>query len=293
MLKEASIQDNKLYQPSDKNQNISPLARWADRQVCQTRFISQTGSLALRCACRPYPPAESAWAAPGDRFQWDFLCFRWLLFCAAVFSPVGGTLFKRGASSLSRLLFHDWFLLPPQTPLNAWSPKTPITFWSPRKALLSVPHSPAIHFLPDYLMNKRVFFLPQLYQDSEKENKIHSEGLNLSPLIPSQKKQETNALIYSCPWQNRKIHLQIPAKAVYTYILMPFLIKPAFLNNSQLKQHGIWLVFITKIYPFNNNKKKFHIIHWKAVLHNFMEGTGNCPPLAALFLLHGEFLVSS
>lgn len=160
MLKEASIQDNKLYQPSDKNQNISPLARWADRQVCQTRFISQTGSLALRCACRPYPPAESAWAAPGDRFQWDFLCFRWLLFCAAVFSPVGGTLFKRGASSLSRLLFHDWFLLPPQTPLNAWSPKTPITFWSPRKALLSVPHSPAIHFLPDYLMNKRVFFPP-------------------------------------------------------------------------------------------------------------------------------------
>ena len=45
-------------------------------------------------------------------------------------------------------------------------------------------------------------------------------------------------LIYSCPRQNRKIHLQIPAKAVYTYILMPFLIKPAFLNNSQVKQHG-------------------------------------------------------
>ena len=64
------------------------------------------------------------------------------------------------ASSLSRLLFHDWFLLPSQTPLNAWSPKTPVTFCSPRKALLSVPHSPAIHFLPDYLMNKRVFFPP-------------------------------------------------------------------------------------------------------------------------------------
>ena len=42
------------------------------------------------------------------------------------------------------------------------------------------------------------------------------------------------------------------------YILMPFLIKPAFLNNSQVKQHGFWLVFITKIYAFNNNKKIHH-----------------------------------
>ena len=33
MLKEASIHDNKLYQPSNKNQNISPLARWAYCQV--------------------------------------------------------------------------------------------------------------------------------------------------------------------------------------------------------------------------------------------------------------------
>lgn len=97
---------------------------------------------------------------------------------------------------------------------------------------------------------------PPLYQYSEKENKIPSEGLNLFPPIPSQKKRETNALMYSCPWQNRKVHLQIPAKAIYTYILMPFLIKPAFLTNSQVKQHGFWLVFIKKIYPFNNNDRK-------------------------------------
>lgn len=250
MLKEASIHDNKLYQPSNKNQNISPFPRWAYRQVGQTRFISQTSHLALPCPCRPYPPAESAWAVLRHHFQWDFLSFRWLLFCAAVFSPVGGTSFKREASSLSRLLFHHWFLLPPQSPLNAWSPKTPITFCSPQKDLLSVPHSPAVHFLPDYLTNKRVF-PPPLYQYSEKENKIPSGGLNLFPLIPSQKKRETNALIYSCPRQNRKIHLQIPAKVIYTYILMPFLI-----NNSQVKQHGFWLVFIKKVYPFNNNDKK-------------------------------------
>lgn len=96
---------------------------------------------------------------------------------------------------------------------------------------------------------------PPLYQYSEKENKIPSGGLNLFPLIPSQKKRETNALIYSCPRQNRKIHLQIPAKAIYTYILMPFLI-----NNSQVKQHGFWLVFIKKVYPFNNDKKSAQFI---------------------------------
>lgn len=46
------------------------------------------------------------------------------------------------------------------------------------------------------------------------------------------------------------------AKAIYTYILMPFLIKPAFFNKSQAKEHGFLFNFTMKIFPFYKKKKK-------------------------------------
>lgn len=60
------------------------------------------------------------------------------------------------------------------------------------------------------------------------------------------------------------------AKAIYTYILMPFLIKPAFFNKSQAKEHGFLFNFTMKIFPFYK-KKSVLLLHWKSVLQDFME----------------------